>query len=142
MKDRAIQSVSVTHGETSMSWHIPSFIHSFIHIKHLYSASSRKLLRSAPNTSTVKQSSPKVRKNASERVLLKMRSYANRFRLHEIYIHIVLHCSYTFIKRFSQCTPIRSTSTYMPRWRRCSGIAEQLCNCLRRGSNPMCLRHL
>ena len=32
-------------------------IHSFIHIEHLYSASSRKLLRSAPNTSTVKQSS-------------------------------------------------------------------------------------
>ena len=30
-----------------------SFIHSFIHIEHLYSASSRKLLRSAPNTSTV-----------------------------------------------------------------------------------------
>src|SRR6218665_2759708 len=39
-----------------------SFIHSFIHIEHLYSASSRKLLRSAPNTSTVKQSSLKVRK--------------------------------------------------------------------------------
>jgi len=35
---------------------------SFIHIEHLYSASSRKLLRSAPNTSTVKQSSLKVRK--------------------------------------------------------------------------------
>ena len=34
-----------------------SFTHSFIHIEHLYSASSRKLLRSAPNTSTVKQSS-------------------------------------------------------------------------------------
>src|SRR6218665_1499573 len=28
--------------------------YSFIHIEHLYSASSRKLLRSAPNTSTVK----------------------------------------------------------------------------------------
>ena len=40
-----------------------SFIHSFIHIEHLYSASSRKLLRSAPKTSTVKQSSLKVRKN-------------------------------------------------------------------------------
>src|SRR6218665_587958 len=35
---------------------------SFIHIEHLYSASSRKLLRSTPNTSTVKQSSLKVRK--------------------------------------------------------------------------------
>ena len=33
-----------------------SGIHSFIHIEHLYSASSRKLLRSAPNISTVKQS--------------------------------------------------------------------------------------
>ena len=31
--------------------------YSFLHIEHLYSASSRKLLRSAPNTSTVKQSS-------------------------------------------------------------------------------------
>src|SRR6218665_3012661 len=30
---------------------------SFIHIKHLYSASSRKLLRSTPITSTVKNSS-------------------------------------------------------------------------------------
>ena len=39
-----------------------SLFHSFIHIEHLYSASSRKLLRSAPNTSTVKQSSLKVRK--------------------------------------------------------------------------------
>ena len=48
------------------------FIHSFIHIEHLYSAPSRKLLRSAPNTSMVKQSSLKVRKNAGERVLLKM----------------------------------------------------------------------
>src|SRR6218665_3641879 len=32
-------------------------IHSFIHIEHLYSASSRKLLRSAPNASTVKRNS-------------------------------------------------------------------------------------
>src|SRR6218665_2635390 len=39
-----------------------SFIHSFIHIEHFCSASSRKLLRSAPNTSTVTQSSLKVRK--------------------------------------------------------------------------------
>jgi len=37
-------------------------MNSFIHIEHLYSASSRKLLGSAPNTSTVKQSSLKVRK--------------------------------------------------------------------------------
>src|SRR6218665_1309261 len=51
---------------------------SFIHIEHLYSASSRKLLRSAPNTSTVKQSSLKVRKNAGEVVLLKMRSSEGR----------------------------------------------------------------
>src|SRR6218665_3277877 len=53
-------------------------IHSFIHIEHLYSASSRKLLRSAPNTSTVKQSSLKVRKNAGEVVLLEMRSSEGR----------------------------------------------------------------
>src|SRR6218665_2645822 len=59
---------------------IHSFIHSFIHIEHLYSASSRKLLRSAPNTSTVNQSSltNKVRKNAGEVVLLKMRSSEGR----------------------------------------------------------------
>src|SRR6218665_3407256 len=44
---------------------IHSFIHSFIlNIYIIYSASSRKLLRSAPNTSTVKQSSLIVRKNA------------------------------------------------------------------------------
>jgi len=60
---------------TSVSTHS---IHSFIHIEHLYSASSRKLLRSASNTSTVKQSSLKVRKNASERVLLTMRSSEGR----------------------------------------------------------------
>src|ERR1043165_6544156 len=39
-----------------------SFIHSFIHIKHLYSAPSRKLLRGAPDSSTAKKSSFKVRK--------------------------------------------------------------------------------
>src|SRR6218665_1822966 len=55
-----------------------SFIHSFIHIEHLYSASSRKLLSSALNTSMVKQSSLKVRKNAGEVVLLKMRSSEGR----------------------------------------------------------------
>ena len=54
------------------------YFHSFIHIEHLYSASSRKLLRSAPNASTVKQSSLKVRKNAGEVVLLKMRSSEGR----------------------------------------------------------------
>ena len=43
-------------------------IHSFIHIEHLDSASSRKLLRSAPNTSTVKQSSLKVRKKIQKNV--------------------------------------------------------------------------
>src|SRR6218665_1910620 len=57
---------------------IHSFIHSFIHIEHLYSSSSRKLLRSALNTSTVKQSSLKVRKNAGEVVLFKMRSLEGR----------------------------------------------------------------
>ena len=38
------------------------FIHSFIHIEHLYSASSRELLRSAPDSSTAKKSSLKLRK--------------------------------------------------------------------------------
>src|SRR6218665_3179040 len=54
------------------------YVFSFIHIEHLYSASSRKLLRSAPNTSRVKQSSPKVGKNGGEVVLLKMRSSEGR----------------------------------------------------------------
>src|SRR6218665_1672472 len=44
----------------------PQPTHSFIHIEHLYSASSRKLLRSAPNTSTVKQSCLKVRKTQAK----------------------------------------------------------------------------
>src|SRR6218665_2179426 len=34
-----------------------SFIHSFIHTEHLYSASSRELLRGAPDSSTAKKSS-------------------------------------------------------------------------------------
>src|SRR6218665_3861590 len=40
--------------------------HSFIH-----SASSRKLLRGAPNSSTAKESSLKVRKNTGAKILLK-----------------------------------------------------------------------
>src|SRR6218665_4019482 len=67
---------------TFMDWHQffswAQFIHSFIQIERLYSTSSRKLLRSAPNTSTVKQSSLKVRKNAGEMVLLKMQSSEGR----------------------------------------------------------------
>ena len=43
------------------------FIHSFIHIEHLYSASSRELLRGAPDYSTAKKSSLKVRKNAGDK---------------------------------------------------------------------------
>src|SRR6218665_3439249 len=39
-----------------------SFIHSFIHTEHLYSASSRELLRGAPDSSTAKKSSLKLRK--------------------------------------------------------------------------------
>jgi len=41
--------------------------HSFIHIEHLYSASSRKLLRGAPDSSTTKKSSLKVRRNAGDK---------------------------------------------------------------------------
>ena len=37
-------------------------IHSFIHTEHLYSASSRELLRGAPYSSTAKKSSLKLRK--------------------------------------------------------------------------------
>ena len=36
---------------------LDSFIHSFIHTEHLYSASSRELLRGAPDSSTAKKSS-------------------------------------------------------------------------------------
>src|SRR5688572_12945457 len=47
-------------------WHkglvLDSFIHSFIHIEHLYSAPSRKLLRGAPDSSTAKKNSFKVSK--------------------------------------------------------------------------------
>ena len=51
------------------------FIHSFIHIEHLYSASSRELLRDAPDSSTAKKSSLKVRKNAGDKALGKIRSW-------------------------------------------------------------------
>src|SRR6218665_2238559 len=56
-----------------------SFIHSFIHIEYLYSASSKKLLRSAPNTSTVKQSSLKVRKKCKVRKNAKIVFNTNEF---------------------------------------------------------------
>src|SRR6218665_317183 len=65
-------------GYTTLDFGYISLIHSFIHIEHLYSAFSRKLLRSASNASTVKQSSLKVRKKAGEVVLLKMRSSEGR----------------------------------------------------------------
>ena len=39
-----------------------AFIRSFIHTEHLYSASSRELLRGAPDSSTAKKSSLKLRK--------------------------------------------------------------------------------
>ena len=44
-----------------------ALINSFIHTEHLYSASSRKLLRGAPNFSTAKKSSLKVRTKAGEK---------------------------------------------------------------------------
>jgi len=50
------------------------FIHSFIHIEHLYSASSRELLRGTPGSSTAKKSSLKVRKNAGDKALGKIQS--------------------------------------------------------------------
>ena len=50
---------------------IHSFIHSFIHIEHLYSASSRELLRGAPDSSTVKESSISWGKNAGDKALAK-----------------------------------------------------------------------
>jgi len=42
--------------------YIESWVHSFTHIEHLYSASSRELLRGATDSSTAKKSSLKVRK--------------------------------------------------------------------------------
>src|SRR6218665_2214748 len=39
-----------------------SLFHSFIHTEHLYSASSRELLRGAPHSSAAKKSSLKLRK--------------------------------------------------------------------------------
>ena len=47
---------------------------SFIRIEHLYSASSRELLRGAPDSSTAKKSSLKVRENAGDKALGKIRS--------------------------------------------------------------------
>src|SRR6218665_2388299 len=54
----SLKSVS----RTLFMLHRYSFIHSFIHTKHLYSASSRGLLRGAPDSSTAKKSSLKLRK--------------------------------------------------------------------------------
>ena len=50
-----------------------SFVYSFIHTEHLYSASSRELLRGAPDSSTAKKSSLKLRKNAGDKALGKFR---------------------------------------------------------------------
>ena len=49
-------------------------IHSFIRIEHLYSASSRELLRGVPDSSTAKKNSLKLRKNAGGKALGKIRS--------------------------------------------------------------------
>jgi len=43
--------------------------HSFIHTEHLHSASSRELLRGAPDSSTAKKSSLNLRKNAGDKAL-------------------------------------------------------------------------
>ena len=51
---RRCSSFHVTYCEFT-AWIFHSFIHSFIHIKHLYSASSRELLRGAPDSSTAKK---------------------------------------------------------------------------------------
>ena len=48
---------------------IHSIIHSFIHTEHLYSASSRELLRGAPDSSTAKKGNLKLRKNAGDKAL-------------------------------------------------------------------------
>jgi len=56
--------VVVLRGLWFGSWtrDIGECIHSFIHIAHLYSASSRELLRGAPDSSTAKKRSLKLRK--------------------------------------------------------------------------------
>ena len=51
-----------------------SFTHSFIHIEHLYSASSRKLLRGAPDSSTAKKSGKSDKKQACTESVLTRRS--------------------------------------------------------------------
>src|SRR6218665_1718414 len=48
--------------------------YSFIHTEHLYSASSRELLKGAPDSSTAKKSSLKLRKNEGDKALGKIRS--------------------------------------------------------------------
>jgi len=56
-------------------------INELIHIEHLYSASSRKLIRGALNSSKTEKSSLKVRKylnNGGDKVLLERRSSEKR----------------------------------------------------------------
>src|SRR6218665_554156 len=74
------------------------YIHSFIHTEHLYSASSRELLRGAPDSSTAKKSSLKLRKNAGDKV----HNMTIQLRINNIYMynnnyasaicHNILHC--------------------------------------------------
>jgi hypothetical protein len=50
------------HGENELLIHVSRwyYIYSFIHFEHLYSASSRGLLRGAPDPGTAKKSSLKL----------------------------------------------------------------------------------
>src|SRR6218665_3627895 len=65
-----------------------SFIHSFIHIEHLYSASSRELLRCAPDSSTLKRAvlwgSTTIRLRT-----FRLRHFVYR---HLVYRHFVYYC--------------------------------------------------
>jgi len=58
----------------------------FVHIEHLYSPSSRKLFRGAPNSSKAKRSSLKVSKSAGDKALGKIWSFRrgrSRSRAHQ-----------------------------------------------------------
>ena len=71
-----------------MTFVIFTFIHSFIHTEHLYTASSRELLRGAPDSSTAKKSSLKLRKKTQVTRLHRELSFVNELRLANRFLSI------------------------------------------------------
>ena len=80
---------------------VPFVIHThlFIHIKHLYSVSSIKLFRGAPDSSTAKKSSLKGEKSTHTF----MSTYTHTY----IGLHTHIHTYYTHIRTHNQLWQIR-----------------------------------